>query len=573
LSERRIVSLLSSATEIAYALGAGNLLAGRSHECDYPPEVRALPVCTKPLIDVDGDSRAIDRQVKDSARNALSIYEVFDDVLERLQPTHILTQVQCDVCAVSLRDVEQSIAARLPSAPAIVPLNPASLADIWDDFRRVAEACGISAEPLIRTLKDRIPPISRTDRPTVACIEWIEPLMAAGNWMPELIDLAGGIDVFGKPGIHSPWITWDDLLACDPDVIIVAPCGFDLDRTRAEMRWLTGRPDFEKLRAARAGRFFLADGNRYFNRPGPRIVETYEAIREMLAVPGARPVCQSSALGVYSRYSDRVMAKHIIKGLAIAAGTGLAIGFGNKRNHPDIPAGGAVPESAPSEANLLHERLGGIESRLGALEVRPAPAAEAMPLAEIENRFDRRDREIAALRNQMKETRDTVSAVAAMIEDKFANIAKDVPGMVQAAVNSRVAELRSHLAAEIQESVDATLDGFERTVDNKISGRVAALEKALVDQSGIITALSQRALESDANLQRLISAVEKLCERAEGRPATPAAPAQPEDASFEKHLNDAAKRPPAASASGFRQSFVKEDEELRPRHRLSGYRG
>jgi iron complex transport system substrate-binding protein len=280
--KRAIVSLISSATEMVDALGAIGLLVGRSHECDYPPSVRALPSCTRPLIDVNADSRSIDEQVKNSARSALSIYEVFDDVLERLQPTHILTQVQCEVCAVSLRDVERSIASSLASAPRLVALNPASLADIWDDFRRVGEAVGVDAEPVIRELQGRMTPARGPDRPTVACIEWIEPLMAAGNWTPELIDLAGGIDVFGKPGVHSPWITWQELLARDPDVIIVAPCGFDLARTRGEMHWLTERPEFGCLKAVQTGHLFLADGNQFFNRPGPRIVETLEIIRQMI---------------------------------------------------------------------------------------------------------------------------------------------------------------------------------------------------------------------------------------------------------------------------------------------------
>jgi iron complex transport system substrate-binding protein len=280
--KRRIVSLISSATEMVHALGALDLLVGRSHECDYPPEVRALPSCTKPLIDVEADSRSIDAQVKNAVRGALSIYEVFDDVLERLQPTHILTQVQCEVCAVSLRDVERSIASRLSSAPRLIALNPSSLADIWEDFRRVGEAAGISAEPVIRALQDRMKPAETAYRPTVACIEWIEPLMAAGNWTPELIELAGGTDVFGKPGVHSPWITWEELREKDPDVIIVAPCGFDLARTRGEMHWLTGRPDFNRLKAVRTKRLYLADGNQFFNRPGPRVVETMEMIHRML---------------------------------------------------------------------------------------------------------------------------------------------------------------------------------------------------------------------------------------------------------------------------------------------------
>lgn len=281
-STARIVSLLSSATEIIDALGATGLLVGRSHECDYPPAILGLPVCTRPLIDIHADSRGIDRQVKNSARNALSIYEVFDDVLERLQPTHIVTQVQCDVCAVSLKDVERSVAARLASSPQIVALNPASLADIWDDFRRVGIAIDVDAEPVIRQLRNRMRSVPPAQRPTVACIEWIEPLMAAGNWTPELIDLAGGIDVFGTPGVHSPWITWQDLLARDPDVIIVAPCGFDPVRTRSEMHWLTELPEFGSLKAVRNRRLFIADGNRYLNRPGPRVVETMHMIQEML---------------------------------------------------------------------------------------------------------------------------------------------------------------------------------------------------------------------------------------------------------------------------------------------------
>jgi len=283
------------------ALGALDLLVGRSHECDYPASVRSLPACTKPLIDVDADSRSIDAQVKNSARNALSIYEVFDNVLERLQPTHILTQVQCDVCAVSLRDVERSIASRLASAPELVALNPASLADIWADFQRVGDAVGVDATPFIEALQGRLKRRETAHRPTVACIEWIEPLMAAGNWTPELIDLAGGADVFGTPGVHSPWITWEDLLARDPDVIIVAPCGFDLARTRAEMHWMAARPGFARLKAVRTDRVFLADGNQYFNRPGPRVAETFEFIHQMIH-EGYR--CGSEAWDLYSRKID-----------------------------------------------------------------------------------------------------------------------------------------------------------------------------------------------------------------------------------------------------------------------------
>lgn len=278
---------------MVHALGALDLLVGRSHECDFPPAVSALPVCTRPLIDPTVDSRAIDLQVRNSARNALSIYEVFDDVLERLQPTHILTQTQCEVCAVSLRDVEQSVASRLASTPKIVSLNAASLDAIWDDMRSVAEALGAEAEPVIEKLCARMIPVAAPDHPTVACIEWIEPLMAAGNWTPELIARAGGVDVFGRAGVHSPWIAFEELLARDPDVIVVAPCGFDLERTRGEMHWLTARPEWPRLKAVRESRVWLADGNQLFNRPGPRIVETFELLKTIFSEP-------ASASGLWS---------------------------------------------------------------------------------------------------------------------------------------------------------------------------------------------------------------------------------------------------------------------------------
>jgi iron complex transport system substrate-binding protein len=209
-------------------------------------------------------------------------------VLERLQPTHILTQIQCEVCAVSLRDVEQALARGLKGQPRIVSLQPDSLAGIWEDFRRVARALEIpqQGERAIAELKRRMaelsPPPQAGPAPRVACVEWVEPLMAAGNWTPELIAMAGGVNLFGESGKHSPWMTWEQLAAADPDVLIVAPCGFDLARTAQEMHWMTDRPGWSELRAVRGGRVYLADGNRYFNRPGPRVVETLEALVEML---------------------------------------------------------------------------------------------------------------------------------------------------------------------------------------------------------------------------------------------------------------------------------------------------
>jgi iron complex transport system substrate-binding protein len=285
----RIVSLIASATEIVDALGMTDALVGRSHECDYPERVKGLPVCTRPRIAVGASSAEIDRQVKESVRQPLSIYDVFDEVIESLEPTHILTQIQCEVCAVSLRDVEAAMARGMNGRPAIVSLQPNSLRDIRDDIRRVAAALGIpvKGERLLEALQHRMNGIAsgaaRRPAPRVACIEWIEPLMAAGNWTPELIEMAGGINLFGEAGKHSPWMSWKDLLAAEPDVIIVAPCGFDLARTQEELYWLTERPEFERLRS----RIFLADGNQYFNRPGPRVVETLEILNEILQ--GAEP--------------------------------------------------------------------------------------------------------------------------------------------------------------------------------------------------------------------------------------------------------------------------------------------
>src|SRR5712691_9328592 len=191
----RIVSLIASATEIVDALGLGSYQVGRSHECDYPESVRLLPVCTEPAFPIDGSSSDIDRRVKERLANAVSVYEVFPEVLDRLQPSHIITQTQCRVCAVSLEDVERALAATVSSRPKVVPLEPNSLADIWTDIRRVASACGITedGERLVASLRSRMDGISQrantsSRRPRVACIEWHEPLMAAGNWVPELVE-------------------------------------------------------------------------------------------------------------------------------------------------------------------------------------------------------------------------------------------------------------------------------------------------------------------------------------------------------------------------------------------------
>jgi iron complex transport system substrate-binding protein len=285
----RIVSLIASATEIIHALGMGDHQVGRSHECDFPSSVFSLPVCTAPKFSVAGSSREIDSRVKATLRSATSVYDVFEDILEQLRPTHIVTQSQCDVCAVSLRDVEQALAGRLGCAARIVSLEPNCLADIWNDIRSVSESLEISprGEGLIVTLQSRLSSLAchadlAQTKPRVACLEWVEPLMAAGNWVPELVNMAGAIDLFGQAGKHSPWMSWDQLVTGDPEVIVVMPCGFDLKKTAEEMYWLVDRVGWSDLRAVKNGRVYPTDGNQFFNRPGPRIVESLQILGEVL---------------------------------------------------------------------------------------------------------------------------------------------------------------------------------------------------------------------------------------------------------------------------------------------------
>jgi iron complex transport system substrate-binding protein len=285
----RVVSLIASATETVAALGCQDRLVGRSHECDFPPAVRDLPVCTAAKIDVHAGSAEIDRQVKSRLAEAVSIYAVHADILQKLRPDVIVTQSQCDVCAVSLKDVEQAVCALVDSRPRIVSVEPNALGDIWTSVRQIAAALDVGdrGERLIENSQRRLAAIRRSTaslatRTTVACIEWIEPLMAAGNWVPELVEIAGGVNLFGESGKHSPWMTWDELVARDPEVIVILPCGWDIARSREEMHWLTRRPEWNDLRAVRTGRVAITDGNQFFNRPGPRVVESAEILAEIL---------------------------------------------------------------------------------------------------------------------------------------------------------------------------------------------------------------------------------------------------------------------------------------------------
>jgi iron complex transport system substrate-binding protein len=285
----RIVSLIPSATEIIAKLGLFDAMVGRSHECDYPPEIISLPVCTQARLNGEGNSHSIHNEANNLLQSALGIYKIKVDVLEKLHPTHIITQDQCDICSVSLPEVEKAVAQLTHDSPQIISLQPNTLQDLWGDIERVSHTFGVDSvrilenlEARVRICKRKLQGLSPGEMPRVACIEWTDPLMTAANWVPKLINLAGGQALFclvGKPAIH---IKWETLVASNPDVIIFMPCGFDLLRTRQEAELLTQRPEWKKLHAVQSGRVFITDGKAYFNRPGPRLVDSVEILAEIL---------------------------------------------------------------------------------------------------------------------------------------------------------------------------------------------------------------------------------------------------------------------------------------------------
>jgi len=285
----RIVTLLPSATEIVAALGFESELVGRSHECDFPASVKRLPALTEPKFNPEGSSSEIDERVKTIVRDALSVYRVDAAKLREIRPDVIVTQSQCEVCAVNESDVVEAVAEWTGARPNIVSLKPYSLADVFADMNRVAAALGAPerGDKLVHDLQTRCAAIREItlelkNRPSVACIEWIEPMMAGGNWMPELVEMAGGKNLFGKAGQHSPWMKFAELAAADPEVIMISPCGFGIPRASEELHLLQKQSGWKLLRAVRDGRVFIADGNQYFNRPGPRIVKSIEILAELI---------------------------------------------------------------------------------------------------------------------------------------------------------------------------------------------------------------------------------------------------------------------------------------------------
>ncbi len=284
----KIVSLIPSGTEILAALGLTDAIVGRSHECDFPVEIQNLPVCTQARLNSNASSSEIHDKVNDLLQSALSIYQIKTDILEQLQPTHIITQDQCDVCAVSFGEVENALKSLTNSSPQVISLQPDVLQDVWNDITRVAEVFNIDAQPVLEKLQNRIKIIedktrslSSADIPSIGCIEWTEPLMSAANWIPELVTTAGGKPLFSSKGTPSEKLKWEIFVNSNPDIIIFMPCGFDLTRTRTETHTLTQRPEWQELQAVQNHQVYITDGNSYFNRPGPRLLDSLEILAEI----------------------------------------------------------------------------------------------------------------------------------------------------------------------------------------------------------------------------------------------------------------------------------------------------
>ena len=285
----RICSLLPGATEIAFALGLGDDVVGVTHECDYPAEAKQKPVVVRSSIDSHRmTSLEIDRWVSERLRNNQSLYTIDEEGLREAAPDVILTQGLCDVCAI---DYDEVVAAgeALPHKPTIVSLSPNCLTDVLKDIGRVGEATGQGhkAEAFVRSLEDRIAAVrdrvtESSTRPRVACLEWFDPIYFAGHWVPEMIELAGGNDVLGRKGEPSAKIAWDKVVELAPDVIVLMPCGYDVQRTLNEVPLLENREGWRELPAIKAGRVYAVNGHAFFSRPGPRLVDGLEILAHLI---------------------------------------------------------------------------------------------------------------------------------------------------------------------------------------------------------------------------------------------------------------------------------------------------
>jgi iron complex transport system substrate-binding protein len=286
---QRIVSFLPSATEMVCALGLGDQLVGITHECDYPPEAKGKPIVVRNALPIERMSqREIDEAVTQRMRDGLSLYEVDEKLLQELAPDLILTQNLCQVCAPSGNEVSQLLNA-LSKKPQILWLTPRTLAEIAENVRELGQATGRlkEAEELINEGRTRLEKIADTTRklshrPRVFCMEWLDPIYCSGHWMPEMVRIAGGVDELSREGTDSVRIPWDDVLKWAPEVLIVTPCGFNLDKVIEQAPQLADYPGWADLPAVREGRVYAVDANSYFARPGPRVVEGTELLAHLI---------------------------------------------------------------------------------------------------------------------------------------------------------------------------------------------------------------------------------------------------------------------------------------------------
>ncbi len=285
----KICSLLPSATEVIALLGLSDELVGISHECDYPPSVKNVPVMVEPMIPAHGLSSAdIDRQVRRLVASGQRLYRLNDHLLRHAQPDLIISQDLCHVCAVTPDQLHDALRS-MPRQPIVLTLNPTTVHDFIDDVLRIGDAAGRSAEGLrlATQLRDRLDAIrNRTQglshRPRVVCLEWLSPFYIAGHWVPEMVQLAGGQDVLAQPGSPSRIVTWDEVLAAAPDLLIVMPCGFSIEQTRTELLQLIQQPGQWRLPPALAEQTYLVDASSYFSRPGPRLIDGIELLAAIL---------------------------------------------------------------------------------------------------------------------------------------------------------------------------------------------------------------------------------------------------------------------------------------------------
>ncbi|HZR05942.1 MAG TPA: cobalamin-binding protein [Candidatus Udaeobacter sp.] len=285
----RIVSLLPAATEIAAALGLMDQVVGVSHECDFPKEANARSRLTHcPVHNAGLTSGEVDRWVRRALRENGTIYTIDERLLRELRPDVILTQKLCDVCAVGYGTVAR-LAESLPDPPKVVNLEPTSVMDIFDDIQHVAEACGVPecAAKLIASLSERVEMVRQKTkriphRPHCFLMEWIDPPFCSGHWGPELVEIAGGLDLLGRRHRPSAQVDWQEVVDARPEILVLALCGYDINRARRDYQLLRSFPDFESLPAARDGEIYLVNASAYFARPGPRIVDSLEILAGIL---------------------------------------------------------------------------------------------------------------------------------------------------------------------------------------------------------------------------------------------------------------------------------------------------